>query len=109
MILAVLGVLGFASIVVGALAVAMMLIDPRNYRRWDFISDVWLGVGCGLCSIVSAVFGDTWRAIALAAAGGWFLWRAWRNRPRRRRRGSRVTARVKNLGHRLVVVAAAGT
>jgi len=43
-----------------------------------------------------------------AGFAGWFAYLAWKRRPPRKRKPSKVAARIKDLGHRLVLVPAGG-
>jgi membrane protein implicated in regulation of membrane protease activity len=48
-------------------------------------------------------------SIAFATLSGANAWLAWKQRPPRKRRPSKVAARIHDLGHRLVLVQAQGS
>ena len=78
-----------------------MRSGPRWYTFWA----VWFG----WLAVANAVaMGDMPVAIAWAALSGANAWLAFKQRPPRKRKPSKVAARIRDLGHRLVLVPASG-
>lgn len=86
----------------------MAYIDHRNKLAWDFYGYVLAAAANMVVAVADAVDGNQAMAAVRAALAGVIAWIAWRKRPPRRRRPSKVAAKVRDLGHRLVVVPAGG-
>lgn len=92
----------------GLLSWVMAYTDRQNKLAWDFYGYVLLAAANMIGAVADAVGGNQVMAAVRAALAGVIAWVAWRKRPPRRRRPSKVAAKVRDLGHRLVVVPAGG-
>lgn len=89
---------------------ALACTDSRHRQRWIFVTSCVLAPAATIAAWAAVAAGQ-WRPAAiqtiLVAIN---VWLAWKTRPpRRKRRPSRVAARVKDLGHRLVIAPAPTT
>lgn len=96
-----------AFAVAALLSWVMAYIDRQNKLAWDFYGYVLLAAANMIGAVADAVGGNQVMAAVRAALAGVIAWVAWRKRPPRRR-PSKVAAKVRDLGHRLVVVPAGG-
>lgn len=95
-------VFGFlATVALGEVWFVYAKILPGQAR---FIFSLTFGSVFGVLSIYALVTYDVGIAVLCAVTSALWLWIAWKDRPRRRRRTNRVSGLVKVLGHRLVVV-----
>jgi hypothetical protein len=79
---------------------AFNILTGGRFERWiDWFYLIWTGGG----AILAMVAGDTPAILVNGALAAFFAWELWRNRPRRKRKPSRVTGVVRDLGHRLTV------
>ncbi|WP_088319886.1 hypothetical protein [Kineosporia sp. R_H_3] len=94
---------------VGVLVFADVVLRRRNPDAADIlVASIYAAFAVG--NLVSGVHylltGQTLRAGLSAGMAGWMAycaWEVWKNRKNRKRRGARVLAKVRDLGHRLVV------
>jgi hypothetical protein len=105
----------FASGFVGGYLVAFVIlvvaqrlgrISPGTTQRFDDIVDLPLGVGFLVLAMWNAYRGH-WVHSGLETIWAAYLLRRWWHR-RGRKRAAKVAARIRDLGHRLVVVPVGG-
>jgi hypothetical protein len=84
------------------------LIDVYRPARMSHDQVSWLGdlvIALG-CTAGAVLFVHTLDPVGagMGSVAPLYLYLAWRDRPRRKRKPSRVLAKIKDLGHRLVTV-----
>lgn len=98
---------GMVITTAGCIITGLGLVTPS---RALLSAGLWV-TSAGVAAVAAGrvVGGDLVLAMVDAVFAGVLAWLAWGTRPpRRRRRPSRVAARVKDLGHRLAEVPATG-
>lgn len=97
---------GFAAAAFLSLGELFGWVPQGASRRFDDATDLPYGVACLVLAMWHAYLRNWVLSVLLAALAAWALRRWWNGRGRKR--AARLAARVRDLGHRLVVVPATG-